>query len=127
MVKKNKKMIFVALILVLLSVVSASWADSQYIYLGGGGTFSNTQFNWENADNSQPVLTDSTKTTQAGAFIGYGVVVDSIYLGAEGGIQFGSRKAQNEWFDNNWQMNLQNQVVMNEIYIVDFRPGYVFW
>ncbi len=127
MFEKYKKLIMIGLIPVLFSVMSASWADNQYIYIGGNGVFSNTQFNWENADNSQKVIADSIKTTQAGAFIGYGVVVDSIYLGAEGGIQFGARKAENEYFDNNWRMHLTDQVAMSEIYIVDFRPGYVFW
>lgn len=127
MVSRYNKIILASLILVLISITSASWASNQYIYLGGNTIFSNTQFNWENADNSQNVLTDSTKTTQLGVFLGYGVVIDSIYLGAEGGIQFGSRKAQNELFNDNLQMDLENQLTMSEIYMVDFRPGYVFW
>ncbi len=126
MVSRRNKITLVSLILVLISIVSTSWANNQYIYLGGSTIFSDTQFNWKNADNSQDVLNDSTKTTQIGTFIGYGVVVDSIYLGAEGGAQFGSRKSQKEIFDNNWQMDLQNQVIMSEIYIIDFRPGYIF-
>lgn len=118
----------------ILSFQSAMASNSQFIYFGIAPTYSSTYFGWQNADtsddtnpeaNGADVVNSSNSTTQIGIFIGYGVLLDKIYLGVEGGTQFGERKGASETQDFNNQIPLDNTVTMSDIYLVDFRPGYI--
>lgn len=116
--------------------VQNALADGQYIYGGVAATYSSTRFNWQNVDNrndtnpaanGQMVIGQANTNTQAGLFIGYAALINYIYLGIEGATQFGHRSAASETRDYNNQQPLHNTATMGDIYIVDFRPGWVFW
>lgn len=109
-------------------------AGYQFLYAGVAPVYSLTNVDWQNADtnantnpeaNGRDVINDTHTNTQVGAFIGYGVLLDRIYLGVEGGTQFGQRKAASQTLDYNTQLPLSNQVTMSSIYTVDLRPGFV--
>jgi opacity protein-like surface antigen len=111
-------------------------AGNQYIYAGIMPTYAVTNFDWTNADtgadsnpdaNGQVVLNNTDSTTQVGTFLGYGVLLDRIYLGIEGSLLFGNRSATSTTTDFNNQMQLNNKLTMNDIYMIDFRPGYILF
>jgi opacity protein-like surface antigen len=111
-----------------------AWADSQFIYLGAEPVLSWTHFNWQNADtssnstpdaNGETVMAQNTGALQAGLFIGYGVVIDWIYLDVEGATQLGKRSASSTTLNEQTQEPLYNTQTMSNIYTVDFRPGFL--
>lgn len=129
----QKAIVFVGVTLALLGVQGA-FAGNQFIYFGAAPTYSSTNFDWTNADtstdtnpadNGRPVINQASGNTQVGLFIGYGVLIEKIYFGVEGSTQFGQRTATSTTQDYNNQVPLNNTATMKDIYIVDFRPGYV--
>lgn len=131
-----KRSINIGLGMISVGISHYALAGNQYIYAGIMPTYAMTNFNWTNADtstdsnpaaNGQVVLNDTDSTTQLGVFLGYGVLLDQIYLGMEGSILFGDRSATSTTADFNNQMQLNNKLTMNDIYIIDFRPGYVLF
>lgn len=134
MLRVYSRIIAVFLSIVGVFSVQTAMASNQFLYFGVAPTYSSTQFSWENADmsgesnpaaNGTDVVNNATQTTQIGVFIGYGVVLDKIYLGVEGGTQFGDRKATSDTQDYNNQVPFNNTATMSDIYLVDFRPGYI--
>ncbi len=122
----------------VLSVFSLekAWADSQFIYLGAEPVLSWNHFIWQNADtsnnstpdaNGETVINQTTGALQAALFTGYGVVIDWIYLDVEGAIQLGKRSASSTTLNENTQETFYNTETMNDIYTVDFRPGFILW
>ncbi len=134
MFKMYKKILAFGCGMLGAGISQSALADHQFIYAGLMPTYSVTQFDWKNvstspnlnpATNGQTILDQTSSNTQIGAFIGYGVLIDKVYLGVEGAAQFGDRKATSQTRDPNTQQALNNTVTMSDIYIVDFRPGYV--
>ena len=131
-----KRSISMGLGIIAAGISHYAVAGNQYIYAGIMPTYAITNFDWTNADtsadtnpnaNGQAILNDTNSTTQLGVFLGYGVLLDRIYLGMEGSILFGDRTATSTTTDFNNPMQLNNKLIMNDVYIVDFRPGYVFF
>jgi opacity protein-like surface antigen len=118
-----------------LFFISPALADGQFIYLGGAPVYSWTHFNWSNADtthntdpeaNGDTILDSTTRALQAEVFVGYEVVVSHISLAVEGATQFGKRTTNAEVLDAHTQEPLSSTVKINKIYIVDFRPGFLY-
>lgn len=123
-------------IFICLPCITPALAGNQLIYFGAAPVYSSTNFDWTNIDNSsdtspeangQSVITHTAEKTQLEVFIGYGFLLDRIYMGVEGATQFGQRKATSQTQDFVTQDNLNNKAMMKDIYIVDFRPGYILW
>lgn len=129
---KFKKIILAASVMAALT--QTALAGNQFFYIGAEPVYVQTNFNWTNDDvngesnpqaNGVAVIDDTNADTQLGLFIGYGLLIDKIYLGVEGATQVGTRTATSTTQDYNTQMTLNNKATMSDIYIVDFRPGYV--
>ncbi|MBS0352092.1 MAG: hypothetical protein JSR33_13110 [Proteobacteria bacterium] len=132
----KKKNLNFALGIILTAWSTCSWATGQYVYFGIMPTFSVTNLNWQIVNVSdqdqndlpgagETLLDGSTSNTQLGLFTGYGVLLKKFYLGVEGGMEFGRREAQSNGSDLITEEHLTNQVTMSDIFLVDFRPGYV--
>lgn len=98
-------------------------ASNQFFYFGVAPSYNVTSFNWTNYNQT---LGNSVSSQQVGLFLGYGVLVDYIYLGFEGGAQLGKRTTNKNFtnYDNNIMMSYK--ATMSDIYIFDFRPGFVW-
>lgn len=98
-------------------------ASNQFFYFGVAPTYNVTSFNWTNYNQT---LVNTVSSQQVGLFLGYGVLVDYIYLGFEGGAQLGKRTTNKNFtnYDSNTMMNYK--AIMSDIYIFDFRPGFVW-
>ncbi len=110
---------------ITIGAANTAEAQNQYIYFGFMPVFSQTSFSWNNSNTNQELLDKSKSNTQVGAFIGYAVLLDQVYLGIEGSAQFGNRNSSTQVLDEQLQQTVINSVTMNNIYVVDFRPGYV--
>lgn len=122
---KKLKMLFLGSILFSLS---SAQAGNQFIYVGAEPVYSITNFDWTNTPaggQEQAIIHSSTNTTNAGIFAGYGILTDKVYLGLEGSTQFGKREATSQTQAFNTQAPLNNKATMSDVYIVDFRPGYL--
>jgi opacity protein-like surface antigen len=111
--------------LFLFSCIDAWAADiAHFLYLGVSPVYSLTHFNW--TEKSGQKLIDNTQgNTQAEVFGGYGLLVDRVYLGLEANTQFVNRTATNNTRDETTQQLFTDKMTMRDIYIADFRPGYV--
>jgi hypothetical protein len=132
---KNKSLSF-ALAIVLTAWSTYSWAGGQFVYFGVMPNFSVTHMNWQivnvsDEDNpnlpgaGQTLLDGSTGNTQFGVFTGYGVLLQKFYLGVEGGALLGRREIESGGSDTITEQHLTNEVTMSDIFLIDFRPGYV--
>lgn len=120
--------------LVSMFTLQNALASNQFLYFGVAPVYSSTYFGWQNVDtssntnpsaNGSDVINGTNAETQIGIFIGYGVLLDKIYLGMEGGAQFGKRQDTSVTQDFNSLVPLNNTMTMSDIYLIDFRPGYV--
>jgi opacity protein-like surface antigen len=116
------------LMLGVMGVLAApvATAGHQFLYVGVMPVYASTNFNWKNTVNNQTLIDKANGVTQIGLFLGYGVLVDKIYLGVEGSTQLGHRNADSHTTDPATQASQSNSATMSDIYIVDFRPGYIF-
>lgn len=114
------------LLLSILSLISIEKAEAgdQYFYAGVAPVYSFTNFDWRNLTTETTINNDTVTSTQAYLFLGYGVLLNRIYLGIEGGAQLGNRNASNSTTDPVLG-DISNKISMNNGYVVDFRPGYV--
>jgi len=115
----------ISLGLVYMAGMNNALAGSQFIYVGVAPTYSMTNFDWTVEDTKENIINNTQNNTQIGVMVGYGVLINRIYIGVEGATQFGERTAASQTHDVDTGEPLSNKVTMSDIYVVDFRPGYV--
>jgi opacity protein-like surface antigen len=125
MLRNYAKILALFLSIVGIFNIQNALASNQFIYFGVAPTYSNTHFGLANAGANTNTIDNANGVAQLGVFAGYGILIDKIYLGVEGGTQFGKRKASSDTQDFYTQAQLSNTATMSDIYLVDFRPGYI--